>query len=160
MKKKKILIVGGDPNSINSEIILKCWRKISKSLRKRIYIISSYDLIKQQLKKLNYSDQIIFMPSFQTFINRLKRSKNDYREYVEGILEDYIIDDDRQLSIYKINAENWFYNVKSMHAISKEFGAKYYVFLQPTMGIIPTHIPTDKNSNDYEIYSKYCNCQF
>ena len=59
MKKKKILIVGGDPNSINSEIILKCWKKISKSLRKRIYIISSYSLIKQQLKKLNYSDQII-----------------------------------------------------------------------------------------------------
>ncbi len=95
------------------------------------------------------------MPSFQTFINRLKRSKNDYREYVEDILDDYIINDDRKLSIYKINAENWFYNVKSMHAISKEFGAKYYVFLQPTMGIIPTHIPIDKNSNDYKIYNEY-----
>ena len=35
MKKKKILIVGGDPNSINSEIIIKCWGKLSKSLRKK-----------------------------------------------------------------------------------------------------------------------------
>ena len=26
--KKKILIIGSDPNSINSEIIYKCWKKI------------------------------------------------------------------------------------------------------------------------------------
>ena len=30
--KKKIIIVGGDPNSINSEIISKCWKKLNKSL--------------------------------------------------------------------------------------------------------------------------------
>ena len=66
MKKKKILIVGGDPNSINSEIIIKCWGKLSKSLRKRIYIISSYKLINQQLKKLNYSNQIIKVNDINT----------------------------------------------------------------------------------------------
>ena len=51
--KKKILIVGGDPNSINSEIIFKSWKKISKSIRKKIYLISNYNLINDQLKKLN-----------------------------------------------------------------------------------------------------------
>ena len=66
MKKKKILIVGGDPNSINSEIIVKCWKKINKSLRKRIYIISSYKLLNQQLKKLNYSNQIIKINNINT----------------------------------------------------------------------------------------------
>ena len=34
---KKILIISGDPNSINSEIIFKCWKKI-KSPIKKIYI--------------------------------------------------------------------------------------------------------------------------
>ena len=32
--KKKILIISGDPNSINSEIIYKSWIKINKSLKK------------------------------------------------------------------------------------------------------------------------------
>ena len=53
--KKKILIVGGDPNSINSEIIFKSWKKINKSTRKKIYLISNYNLISDQLKKLKLS---------------------------------------------------------------------------------------------------------
>ncbi len=59
MKKKKIIIVGGDPNSINSEILVKCWKKLNKSLRERIYLISNYKLIKHQLKKLKYPNKII-----------------------------------------------------------------------------------------------------
>ena len=59
MKKKKIIIVGGDPNSINSEIIFKCWKKLNQSLRERIYLISNYNLIKQQLQKLNYPSKIL-----------------------------------------------------------------------------------------------------
>ena len=34
---KKIIIIGGDPNSINSEIILKSWKRINKSLKKNIF---------------------------------------------------------------------------------------------------------------------------
>ena len=52
---KKIILVGGDPNSINSEIILKSWKKISTSLKKKIYLISNYNLIKDQSKKLKIS---------------------------------------------------------------------------------------------------------
>ena len=51
---KKIIIIGGDPNSINSEIIYKSWKKIKKSLRKKICIISNFKLLKSQYKKLNY----------------------------------------------------------------------------------------------------------
>ncbi len=53
--KKKIVIISGDPNSINSEIIFKCWRKISNKLKSQIYLISNYSLIKKQFNQLNYN---------------------------------------------------------------------------------------------------------
>ncbi len=52
---KKIIIVGGDPNSINSEIIYKTWKKLNSTTRKKIVIISNYHLLKEQFKKLKYS---------------------------------------------------------------------------------------------------------
>ena len=51
--KNKIIIVSGDPNSINSEIIHKCWKNINKSLQKKIFLISNVNLLKKQFKKLN-----------------------------------------------------------------------------------------------------------
>ena len=32
---KKIIIVSGDPNSINSELIIKSWKKIDKIKKKK-----------------------------------------------------------------------------------------------------------------------------
>ena len=55
---KKIILIGGDPNSINSEIILKSWRKISNTLKKKIYLVSNYNLIKDQSKKLKFSIKV------------------------------------------------------------------------------------------------------
>ncbi len=48
----KIIIVAGDPNSINSEIIFKCWRSASLNIRKRITIIGNYELLKKQSELL------------------------------------------------------------------------------------------------------------
>ena len=48
--------------------------------------------------------------------------------------------------------QQWYYNVRMMHAISKEQGAQYYVFLQPTMGLKANQIPVDEQSSDYELY--------
>ncbi len=56
--EKKILIISGAPNSINSELIYKSWKKINSSLRSKIYIISNYNLLKNQFKKLKYSIKI------------------------------------------------------------------------------------------------------
>ncbi len=53
--KKKIIIINGDPNSINSEIIYKSLKNLSIKKRKNIYIISNYLLVKKQLNKLKYS---------------------------------------------------------------------------------------------------------
>ena len=55
----KILILSGDPNSVNSEIIFKSCKKISASLLKNIYLVSNYKLLKSQFKKLNYSFKLI-----------------------------------------------------------------------------------------------------
>ena len=42
----KIILISGDPNSINSEIIYKTWKNLNKSLKRRIYIISNFELLK------------------------------------------------------------------------------------------------------------------
>ena len=56
---KKIIILSGDPNSINSEIISKTWKKINSGLRKKIYLIANFKLILNQFKKINANIQII-----------------------------------------------------------------------------------------------------
>lgn len=72
--KNKILIVAGDPRSINSEIIYKTFKKLSNSLKKRIFIIANSKLLKYQLKKLKY--KINFKDVNSSFLeidnNRLK----------------------------------------------------------------------------------------
>lgn len=55
---KKIVILSGDPNSINSEIIFKCWKKTSKLMKQNTFLISNYNLIKDQFKKLNYKTKV------------------------------------------------------------------------------------------------------
>ena len=58
---KKIIIVSGDPNSINSELIYKSLKQINNKIKKKIYIISNYNLLISQLKKLkmNLNFQIV-----------------------------------------------------------------------------------------------------
>ncbi len=51
---KKIILISGDPNSINSELIYKSLKKISKKVKRKIYLISNLNLMKSQLKKINY----------------------------------------------------------------------------------------------------------
>tara|TARA_B100001059_G_C17822825_1_gene579395 strand:- start:111 stop:1073 length:963 start_codon:yes stop_codon:yes gene_type:complete len=55
---KKILILTGDPNSINSEILYKTWKTLSKKVKKKVYLVSNYKLIKKQFKILGYKIKI------------------------------------------------------------------------------------------------------
>ena len=50
--KKKIIIVTGDPLSINTEIINKVWKKINRDTQKKIVLVGNYNLVSSQLKKL------------------------------------------------------------------------------------------------------------
>ena len=52
--KKRIILVSGDPNSVNSEIIYKSWMKISHQIKNKIIVVSNYRLLKQQFKRLNF----------------------------------------------------------------------------------------------------------
>ncbi len=67
--KKKIIIVAGDPNSINSEIIYKIWKKVNTDLKKKIYVIGNYNLIKEQLKVLNYKIDLLIVKNLNSFSN-------------------------------------------------------------------------------------------
>lgn len=55
---KKIAIITGDPNSINTEIIFKSYQKLNKSLKKNIFLIGSYELISKQFKELKYKSKL------------------------------------------------------------------------------------------------------
>ena len=52
---KKIVILAGDPNSINTEIIFKTWKKLNKSTKRRICIVGSFNLINKQFKILKFN---------------------------------------------------------------------------------------------------------
>ena len=45
---KKIILVTGDPNSINSEIIFKCWKNLSNKIKK--IVVFQYKLLQDQFK--------------------------------------------------------------------------------------------------------------
>ena len=51
-----ILIINGEPNSIFSEILFKSLKKLR--IKKPIILISSFELLKLQMKKLNYNFKI------------------------------------------------------------------------------------------------------
>ena len=49
-----IAIIAGEPNSISSEIIFKCWKLKKKYNHKPYFIIGSFKLLNLQMKKLGY----------------------------------------------------------------------------------------------------------
>ena len=55
MIQKKIILIGGDPNSINSEIIFKSLKELNNSIKKKIYVIANKELLEKQFKKINCS---------------------------------------------------------------------------------------------------------
>ena len=59
MKKKRIVIVFGDPNSINSEIIFKTWKKLNSSIKKRVCVVGNIDLIQKQFSTLGYNLKLV-----------------------------------------------------------------------------------------------------
>ncbi len=56
--KNLVGIVAGEPNSINSEIIGKMWRKKSDFKNLNIFVIGNYNLIKRQLKTLRIKTKL------------------------------------------------------------------------------------------------------
>jgi len=101
IKNKKIIIIGGDPNSINSEIIFKTWKKLNKSVKKNIFIVANYELMKKQLYQLKYPLKLKIVKNLNEkseknvakiinidlkFKNPFKVSKKNAATYVENSL--------------------------------------------------------------------------
>ncbi len=56
--EKPIAIIAGEPNSISSEIIFKCWQLRNKYIHKPFLVIGSIHLLNMQKKKLKYQIKI------------------------------------------------------------------------------------------------------
>ena len=69
---KKIAVVLGEPRSINSEIIVKAWSKLNNPSKKKIFLIGSFKLIKNQLKILKKSIPIERVEKFNSLSNSKK----------------------------------------------------------------------------------------
>ena len=63
--KNLIAIIAGEPNSINSEIIAKAWKK-NKGL-KNLFIIGNYSLLKNQIIQLGYKIPLIKISELKDF---------------------------------------------------------------------------------------------
>ena len=64
---KLIAIIAGEPNSINSEIIAKAWKK--KRKLKNIFIIGNYSILNKQFLKLGIKIPLVKIKSLQDFRN-------------------------------------------------------------------------------------------
>ena len=60
-----IAIIAGEPNSINSEIIAKAWKK-NKS-RKNLLIIGNYSLLKRQIIQMGFKIPLIKIIKLKDF---------------------------------------------------------------------------------------------
>ena len=80
--KKKIIIISGDPNSINSVIIVKSWVKLKTTLKNRIVFVSNINLLKKQIKKLKIADVNSIL-----IIHRNKKSDDKISQYLNIIEE-------------------------------------------------------------------------
>ena len=67
---KLIAIVAGEPNSINSEIIAKAWKKVKN--KKNLFIIGNYSLLKKQIKKINIKINVSEIASIKDIKNNKK----------------------------------------------------------------------------------------
>ena len=61
--KKLFAVIAGEPNSINSEIIVKAWLKIKN--KKNFFIIGNYQILKNQINKINQKIKITKISSIK-----------------------------------------------------------------------------------------------
>ncbi len=95
--KNIICIIAGEPNSINSEIIAKAWKKKLVFKKSNIFIIGNYNLIKLQLKKIkikikiekvstiekqNFKRSLLILDVPLNFKNPFKISKKNKQMYI------------------------------------------------------------------------------
>ena len=94
-----------------------------------------------------------YLPNIQSFISAIKRriyeNKDMSNELARWEKALYLRNSQKRNAI-----DDWLYNVKMMNSISKTMGAKFFLFLQPTMGISDSQTPKDRGSKNFKIYNQ------
>ena len=161
---KKICIVYGETKSINAEIIFKSISKINKSLKKKIFIIGNFKIIKKQLKELNYKlqlNKINDLSEFSKKIDVLNIKDNRKKNYILQC-----IDIAHDLAIKKkingfincpVDKKIFKGNFKGMtEYISKKNNAKkkeIMMIYNPSLSVVPltTHIKLNKVTSNISL---------
>ena len=94
---KKICIVAGDPNSINSELIFKSWNKLSKKTKNKIVLIGNYELLKKQKEKIKISIRL----------NKIEKIRKVKKPDAKLEIIDYPLKFSNCFKIDKINAAKY-----------------------------------------------------
>ncbi len=84
----KIAIVCGEKKSIGPEIISKSWNKINLNLKRKIFLIGDYDLLKYQFKKIMPKIKLRLINNIDNLSNELDilHIKSNKKEYVRFCL--------------------------------------------------------------------------
>ena len=56
--KNLVCIIAGEPNSINSELIAKIWKKKKLFKKSKIFIVGNFNIIKKQFEKIKINIKI------------------------------------------------------------------------------------------------------
>ena len=90
-----------------------------------------------------------YFPNINSFIRYITRSSDhqlskEVKNYTKDAYENLVNKNVK----FKTVGDRWESNVRMMNAISNEIGAKYYVFLQPTLGLEGKQSHAPNNSRD------------
>ena len=94
-----------------------------------------------------------YLPNILSLVSALKRRMKEYNNLSNELYqwEEALNSKNTQ---DRNSIQDWLYNVKMMNSISQSMGAKFFLFLQPTMGISDAQTPKDESSKNYKIYDQ------
>lgn len=167
----KLLIIGGNINKNISHIIslngindMEGYRGLSKDLEKILPFWTKDQLDNFKYQKLINKDGSKYhpkiLPNIRWALDRLILILNSGLPGVNLSSENEISPRWKSSILFKdlknkTPSEQWLYNVKMMHTISSQLNIKYFVFLQPTMGVSDNQIPKGPSTSDYKIWEDF-----
>ena len=152
----KLLVDGRKLKNVTAIISLNGINDIENynNLPKSIY--SKFPFFSKKVFEMFYYEKYIdqrnyhlfnYLPNIQSFIKHLIGIDNTFKE------DNDFFKSINSSAFKEFNStENWDYSVSTMNFIANYMGSDYFVFLQPTMGLVDCQIPRNINTKDYKIF--------